>query len=93
MSIDHQADLTLDGNAAGGLLRELFAIDMTEAQITCGGCGAIAAIGAVRTYGGSMGAVLRCANCDTAMLCLTRTPAGVWLDMHGARRMFVAVEP
>ncbi len=48
MSIDHQADLTLDGNAAGGLLRELFAIDMTEAQITCGGCGAIAAIGAVR---------------------------------------------
>ena len=28
----------LDGNAAAGLLQQIFAIDMTMAQITCGGC-------------------------------------------------------
>jgi hypothetical protein len=30
---------TLDGNAAGGLLREVFAFDATVAATTCAGCG------------------------------------------------------
>ncbi len=92
MNTDRQADLTLDGNAAGGLLRELFAIDMTGAQITCGGCGAVAAVASVPDYGGIMGAILRCAHCDTAMLRITRTRAGLWLDMRGARVLFVAAD-
>ena len=81
---------TLDGNAAGGLLNDLFALDVTAAEIICDGCGAVAEIGAVRAYGGSMGAILRCAHCDTVMLRLTHTPAGLWLDMRGTRRLFVA---
>ena len=90
MSIEPNGAIPLDGNAAGGLLGELFALDVTSAEITCGGCGAAAAIGAVRVYGAAMGAILRCAHCDTAMLRITHTPAGLWLDMHGARRLFVA---
>ncbi|MGH6727569.1 MAG: DUF6510 family protein [Pseudolabrys sp.] len=80
----------LDGNAAGGLLRELFAFDVTAAEIICAGCGAAAEIGAVRDYGGTMGAILRCAHCDTVVLRLTHTPAGLWLDMRGTQRLFVA---
>jgi hypothetical protein len=91
MSTEHQGAIPLDGNAAGGLLQELFARDVTAAEIVCDGCGAIAAIGAVRVYGGSMGAVLRCAHCDTVVLRLTHTPDGLWLDMQGARRLFVAL--
>ena len=55
MSMDRQSDGALDGNAAGGLLRELFALDVTAAEIVCGGCGAVAEIGAVRAYGGADG--------------------------------------
>jgi hypothetical protein len=80
----------LDGNAEGGLLSELFALDVTAAEITCGGCGAVAAIGAVRVYGAAMGAVFRCAHCDTVVLRLTHTPGGLYLDMRGAQRLFVA---
>ena len=80
----------LDGNAEGGLLSELFALDVTAAEITCDGCGAVAAIGEIRVYAPTMGAVFRCAHCDTVVLRLTRTPAGLFLDMHGARRLFVA---
>jgi Family of unknown function (DUF6510) len=90
MSLQQHDSLPLDGNAAGGLLRELFALDLTAAEITCAGCGAVAPIGAIRVYGGAMGAILRCAHCDTAVLRIARTPAGLWLDMHGARRLFVA---
>jgi Family of unknown function (DUF6510) len=90
MSPQHQDMLPLDGNAAGGLLRELFALDLTSAEIICGGCGMAAPIGAIRAYGGTMGAILRCAQCDTAVLRIAHTPAGLWLDMHGTRRLFVA---
>ena len=90
MSMQDADVLPLDGNAVGGLLRELFALDVTAAEVTCAGCGTVAPVGAVRDYGGPMGAVLRCVHCDTAVLRLTHTPAGLYLDMHGARRLFVA---
>ncbi len=90
MSMQH-GDVPLDGNAAGGLLRGLFALDVTAAEIVCRGCGYASEIGAMRSYGGSMGAILRCAHCDTVVLRIAHTPAGLWFDMHGARRLFVAV--
>ena len=90
MNMDRRREVPLDGNAAGGRLRELFALDVTAAEIICDGCGAVAEIGAVRVFGGAMGAILRCAHCDTVVLRLTHTPAGLWLDMRGTRRLFVA---
>jgi hypothetical protein len=90
MSDHMQGNVPLDGNAAGGLLGELFVADVTAAQVTCAGCGAVAALGAVRLYGGAMGAILRCTHCNTAVLRLTHTPAGLTLDMRGARTLFVA---
>ena len=33
-------EMRLDGNAAGGVLREIFARDVTAALARCGGCGA-----------------------------------------------------
>ena len=35
----------LDGNAAAGLLRELFALDVTVARFTCAECGAVGEVG------------------------------------------------
>ena len=42
-----QADLKLDGNAIAGLLREIFTMEMTTAQGTCGGCGTVNPVGRV----------------------------------------------
>ncbi len=85
--------MPLDGNAMGGLLQEMFAPEMTAAEITCAGCGTVAAVGAVSVYGVGMGAIFRCAHCDTAMLRLTHTGAGLVLDMRGAQRLVVAAPP
>ena len=38
----------LDGNAAGGLLCEVFAFDATAARITCAGCGRMGPMGELR---------------------------------------------
>jgi Family of unknown function (DUF6510) len=94
MSMDHHQDaIPLDGNATAGLLRELFAFDVTAAVVTCDGCGKVAQVGDVRVYGGRMGAIFRCAHCDTVVIRLTHTPAGLWLDMRGARGFFVQPPP
>ena len=82
--------MPLDGNAEGGLLGELFAPDVTAAEITCGGCGAVAAFGAVRVYGARHGRGLPLRALRHGVLRLTHTPAGLYLDMRGARRLFVA---
>lgn len=89
MNADLQGAIPLDGNAAAGLLRELFTFDVTTARVTCGGCGAIAQIGEVRVYGGPMGAIFRCDHCDTVVMRCVRTRVGYWLDMQGARNLFV----
>ena len=92
MSADQcDAAIPVDGNAVAGLLREVFACEMTVAVITCGGCGATGELGAVRVFGGAMGAIFRCAHCDTAVVRLARTPRGFWLDLRGARSVAVPV--
>jgi hypothetical protein len=93
--MDHQEDacLPLDGNAAAGLLRELFALDATTAEVTCGSCGVVAEVARMRVYGGTMGAIFRCRHCDSIVMRLVRTPAGTWFDMRGSRRLFARSEP
>jgi hypothetical protein len=93
MSVDYghgDASLALDGNAAAGLLGELFAFDITTARLTCDGCGTLSEVATARVYGGTMGAIFRCVHCDLVVIRLTKTPAGYFLDMQGARQIFVA---
>jgi hypothetical protein len=86
---DRASAAPLDGNAVAGLLREVFACEMTVAIVTCSGCGTSAPAGAMRVFGGAMGAIFRCAACDTAVVRLARTPRGVWFDLRGARSVLV----
>ena len=77
------SDLRLDGNAAGGLLNEIFPFEMTAAEATCGGCGAMKPIGQLLLYGHGMGTILRCAGCDTALLRITHIRGCYSLDLSG----------
>ena len=75
---------TLDGNAAGGLLGEVFAFEVTAARATCAGCARVAAVAELRLYAVELGAGLRCPSCDGAVVRVGRTPRGLWLDLRGA---------
>ena len=75
---------TLDGNAAGGLLREAFAFDATAARTTCAGCSRTVSMAELRLYAIDLGAILRCPSCDEAVVRIARTPRGLWLDLRGA---------
>ena len=76
-------DMRLDGNAAAGALREIFALDVTAAVARCACCGAVAPMGALLEYGQGMGVILRCPSCETAVLRIARTPGWIRLDVSG----------
>jgi hypothetical protein len=79
----------LDGNAAAGLLSEVFSRDLTAARATCAGCGLTSTIGVLHLYAQAMGAILRCPGCESVVLRLSRTTTHVWIDATGSRVIVV----
>jgi uncharacterized protein DUF6510 len=73
----------LDGNAAGGLLGEIFALETTAAEGACGSCGTVAHVGEAMVYVTEIGTTVRCANCDNALIRVTQNPRGYFLDLRG----------
>ena len=74
----------LDGNAAAGVLAEIFCVEASLAQTVCAGCGASGLVGELTAYALEMGAVLRCPHCDTAILRIGVTGNARWVDLRGA---------
>ena len=83
-------ELMLDGNAIAGLLQELFAVEMTTAIGTCGGCGTAGPVGAAHAYRGA-GIVLRCPHCDNVLAKIVKNDSQVWIDVRGIRTLELAV--
>lgn len=81
--------LRLDGNAAAGILSEIFVPDLTAARAVCAHCGATREVGALMVYAHGMGTVVRCPSCDGLVLCVARTATQIWLDATGARRIVI----
>ena len=86
-------DRHLDGNAAGGLLAEVFRAEMTTTLVICAGCGARGPVAELMRYGHEMGTILRCAGCDTAVVRVTRTRDRLWLDLRGAGALRLDAAP
>lgn len=82
-----QADLKLDGNAIGGLLAEIFNMEMTAAEGTCGHCGAVNAVGRVDVYVNAPGTVMRCPGCGAVLMRIVHGRGRYWIDLSGIRRL------
>lgn len=84
---DLSRSLVLDGNAAAGLLAEVFGAEMTDRIAQCASCGNTGELGALRAYMRSPGLVLRCPVCDNIVLRMVETPKAVYVDLRGASVM------
>ena len=88
-----QADaMRVDGNAAAGILSELFTPDLTSARARCAGCNATQAIGALLVYAHGMGMVARCPSCESVIMRVVKTPTHLWFEATGATSIAVAHE-
>lgn len=82
--------LRLDGNAAAGILSEVFVPEVTTARAMCANCGTVRAMGALLVYAHGMGTVMRCPSCDAVVLRVARPRTQLWLDLTGARLVVMA---
>ena len=81
--------LRLDGNAAGGMLSEVFVPDVTAARATCANCGAMREMGALLVYASDMGMVIRCPSCDAVVRRIARARKQLWLDLTGVKLVVI----
>ena len=80
--------LMLDGNAAAGVLQEVFAVEVTSLIGTCDSCGSSEPLGAARLFRGA-GMVLRCRHCDNPIVAVVTSDTRTWLSVAGLRMLEV----
>jgi hypothetical protein len=73
----------LDGNAIGGVLLELFGVEMTVAPGVCAHCGAREQLASTDVYVNAPGIVVRCRRCEGVLVRIVRAGDRTWLDVSG----------
>jgi hypothetical protein len=77
-------ELMLDGNAAAGVLQEIFGAEMTAAATECTYCGNEGEVGALLAFTQGPGVILCCPACERVMIRVVQTPVATYLDARGA---------
>ena len=80
---DMNRALMLDGNAAAGVLREIFAVELTASPTECANCGREGELGTLPAFVRAPGLVVRCPACEQVMLRIVQTPEAIYLDARG----------
>jgi hypothetical protein len=80
-------ELVLDGNAAAGVLREIFTVEMTVARDTCFACGDVRAPGEVVVCARGPGIVARCPACESVLFRVVRADGRAWIELRGVRSL------
>ncbi len=81
---DISAELILDGNAAAGLLHDVFGAEVTAAPAQCGNCGNVGELARLLAFTRAPGTVLRCTVCTQVVMRIVQTPDATYLDARGA---------
>jgi hypothetical protein len=80
---------TLDGNAIGGVLLEVFGAEMTVAPGVCAHCGAREQLAATDVYVHAPGIVVRCRSCEGVLMRIVRGRDRMWIDLGGVASLEV----
>jgi hypothetical protein len=80
----------LDGNAIGGLLLEVFGVEMTTATGTCDNCGAVGLVAELMVYRQAPGTVVRCPACEQVLMVFSQVRGVNCIDLRGLRSLAVA---
>lgn len=73
----------LDGNAVAGLLVDVFGEEMTDAECTCGSCGAHFVVAEALVYLRGPGTVVRCRRCSATLMVLVAIRGVTCVDLGG----------
>ncbi len=77
----------VDGNAAGGILLEVFGRDMTAARAACAHCDREAELGDAVAEVDPAGVILLCRGCGRTLMTLLRLDGRYTLDVGALARL------
>ena len=80
----------LDGNAIGGLLIEVFGMEMTTATGTCGSCGTVSEVAELVVYQSRLGTVVRCRGCGGVLMVFVQVRGVTCVDLAGLASLTAA---
>ena len=80
-------DQTLDGNAAAGLLTEVFTPEATAAVVRCATCGSEGPVGGAAVFAHAPGLVIRCTSCEAVVMRFARIRGRLVADLRGVGMM------
>jgi hypothetical protein len=83
----------LDGNAIGGLLLQVFGVEMTAARGVCGHCGAAGPVAEMVVYVRAPGTVVRCRSCGSVLMVLVEVRGIACVDLGGLADLAVGPGP
>ena len=78
---------TLDGNAIGGLLLEVFGVEMTTATGVCAHCGAAGELATLVVYLQAPGTVVRCRSCASVLVVIVDRRGVKCVDLRGVTKL------
>jgi hypothetical protein len=81
---DANRSTMLDGNAAAGILSEIFTLEMTGSWLECANCGREGEMGTLLAFMQAPGVILRCPACENIILRIVEAPEAIYLDLRGA---------
>ena len=73
----------LDGNAIGGLLLEVFGVEMTAAECVCASCGMRGVLAGCGVYLDAPGTVVRCRGCGAVLMVFVEVRGVTCVDCTG----------
>ena len=73
----------LDGNAIGGLLLDVFGVEMTTAKGVCASCGAERRVAELVVYVQAPGTVVRCRSCSGLLMVFVEVRGVTCVDLRG----------
>jgi len=97
MSVNDEMNISpepsvLDGNAAAGLLQQIFAVDVTTAAITCDACESVQPLASLKLHGLPMGYILSCPQCRATLIRAAAHRQECWLDCRGVSILRLTIE-
>ena len=73
----------LDGNAIGGLLLDVFGVEMTTAKGVCASCGAERRVAELVVYVQAPGTLVRCRSCSGLLMVFVEVRGVTCVDLRG----------
>jgi hypothetical protein len=83
-------DAALDGNAIGGMLLDVFGMELTDATTECAHCSATRPLAELRVYLRAPGTVVRCTSCESVVMVFVEIRGVTAVDLRGLTRLDVS---